>query len=114
MLQNPHRLLWLVLVAYVALAVGFQRSVPLFEAPDEPSHLQYVAFVGQEHRLPRYGATPEVPGEGMQPPLYYLLSAPLFAWLGGADSQLLRDLHRINLALYANASTPIDRHRRLQ
>ena len=95
-----------VLVAYVALAVGFQRSVPLFEAPDEPSHLQYVVFLSQEHRLPRYGAIPDVPGEGMQPPLYYLLSAPLFAWLGGADSQLLRDLHQINLAMYANGSLP--------
>ncbi len=92
----------IVLLAYVALAVGFQRSVPLFEAPDEPSHLQYVAFLGQEHRLPRYGAIPDVPGEGMQPPLYYLLSAPLFVWLTGHDSKLLRDLHRINLAIYSN------------
>ena len=91
-----------VLVAYVALAIGFQRSVPLFEAPDEPSHLQYVAFLAQEHRLPRYGAIPDVPGEGMQPPLYYLLSEPLFAWLGSDEPPLLRDLHRINLAMYAN------------
>jgi hypothetical protein len=95
-----------VLLAYVCLAVAYQREIPLFEAPDEPSHLEYVAFLAQERRLPRYGAIPDVPGQGMQPPLYYLLSAPLFAWLGGDDAQLLRDLHRINLGLYANVWPP--------
>lgn len=92
-----------MLLAYVCLSVAYQRKIPLFEAPDEPSHLEYVAFLAQERRLPRYGAIPDVPGEGMQPPLYYLLSAPLFGWLAGADSMLLRDLHRIDLMMYANA-----------
>lgn len=84
-----------LLVMYVALAVGYLRAVPMFEAPDEPSHLEYIAFVMAEGRLPVYGPTPDVPGEGMQAPLYYLSALPLYATLGGDDAALRDELHRV-------------------
>lgn len=86
--------------AYVALAAAYHYSVPLFEAPDEPSHIQYVGFLSVENRLPLYGAQPEVPGEGMQPPLYYVFAAPLFRGLVADPRDLMRDLRDVNLSIY--------------
>jgi hypothetical protein len=89
-----------VSLLYLALAIAYQRAVPLFEAPDEPSHIQYVVFLGQEGRPPRMVGSPDVPGEGMEPPLYYLLLQPLFAWISRSDPQLAPDLARTNRWVY--------------
>jgi dolichyl-phosphate-mannose-protein mannosyltransferase len=70
-----------LLVLYVGLALAYRDAIPLFEAPDEPSHLHYAAFVHLHGRLPRRELL-EVPGEGVQPPLVYMLAAPL---LGNTD-----------------------------
>lgn len=97
----------LLALAYVGLGVAYQRSVPLFEAPDEPSHIHYVAFLSSANRLPVYGAQPDVPGEGMQPPLYYLLEVPLFRSLVRDPDGLIRDLRQVNFSLYRNVDTPL-------
>jgi hypothetical protein len=65
-----------LLVVYVGLALAYRDAIPLFEAPDEPSHIHYAAFVHTNHRLPRQDPL-EVPGEGMQAPLVYVVAAPL-------------------------------------
>jgi hypothetical protein len=89
-----------LLGVYVALAVVHQRAVPLFAGPDEQSHVHYAAFLVQRQRLPLFGAEPDVPGEGMQPPLYYLALAPLVAATGLADERLLGELRQISLVSY--------------
>ena len=61
----------LLLSLYGALALAYRDAIPLFEAPDELSHLHYAAFVYSNGRLPRQEPL-EVPGEGMQPPLVYV------------------------------------------
>jgi 4-amino-4-deoxy-L-arabinose transferase-like glycosyltransferase len=101
----------LVVAAYLALGVAYQRTVPLFEAPDEPSHLEYMAFLAMNHRIPLYGAHPEVPGEGMQPPLYYALGAPLYAALVEGPAGVLLELHRADLALYGLDRRPLAENR---
>jgi hypothetical protein len=92
--------LGLLLLAYLSLAVAYQRAIPLFEAPDEQSHLHYVGFVSREQRLPSYSAEEDVPGEGMQPPLYYVWMAPLFAALVRADPALLDELRQASRWMY--------------
>jgi hypothetical protein len=89
-----------VLAVYAALAVAYHFAVPLFEAPDEPGHMEYVAFVAMEKRLPHYGPIPEVPGEGVQGPLFYMLSAPLFAATIPTPAIYREELHRANRTLY--------------
>jgi len=90
-----------LLSIYLALGIAYQRAVPLFEAPDEPSHIQYVVFLNREGRPPAMLGTPDVPGEGMQPPLYYLLLEPLFALASPSyDPMLLPDLHQANRWIY--------------
>lgn len=90
----------LVVAVHLVFGIAYQWTVPIFEGPDEPSHLHYVGFIASEGRLPRYGTEPDVPGEGMQPPLYYLLMAPLFAWRVAEPSQLLPELERTSRTVY--------------
>ncbi|MFN8500870.1 glycosyltransferase family 39 protein [Kouleothrix sp.] len=83
-LNAQHARLIGLVVAFIALAALYSAVVPLGEGPDEPGHAGYVFFVARERRLPDQRAD-EVPGEGHQPPLAYLLAAPLVAWLPAAD-----------------------------
>lgn len=89
-----------LLLIQLALAAAYQRAVPIFEAPDEPAHIHYVAFLAREGRPPRMLGRPEVPGEGMQPPLYYLALQPLFAALPERDPALLETLDQASLWIY--------------
>ncbi|NJL04970.1 MAG: glycosyltransferase family 39 protein [Chloroflexaceae bacterium] len=78
-------------IVFIGLAWQYQRAVPLGEGPDEPGHMRYVLFLAGERRLPiqrQPYATSDVPGEGHQPPLAYLLAAPTAAWLAPAQRTL--------------------------
>ena len=64
-----------LLVVFALLGLVYSVTVPLFEAPDEPWHFNYVLYVAQGHGLPSMlnndsGAYQEVG----QPPLYYLIA----------------------------------------
>lgn len=72
--------LWLILAAYLLLAVGYGIANPLFEAPDEHWHFFTALYVAENKALP--AVDQENPDEWMrqeaaQPPLYYLLGALL-------------------------------------
>lgn len=71
-----------ILLSYVLLGALWSLTVPLGEGPDEPGHLRYALFLHEHGRLPVQQADPErsdVPGEGHQPPLAYLLMQPFVA-----------------------------------
>lgn len=73
-----------LLLGFLLLSTLYNASVPLGEGPDEPGHFAYVLFLAREGRLPRQSSDPstsEVPGEGHQPPLAYLLMLPAAVWL---------------------------------
>jgi len=68
-----------LIVLYLALALLYVYATPIYEAPDELYHFALVEHVARTGELPiqnqrRIGAWKQ---EGSQPPLYYLLSAPL-------------------------------------
>ncbi len=98
----PRIVLSLIVVAYLGLALLYARSVPKWNAPDEPGHFNYVKTIAQTGTLPilqqgdydqdflakataaRFPDSMPVDGiryESHQPPLYYLLATPLL-WLG--------------------------------
>ena len=89
-----------LLVLQTVLVLAFARAVPLLEGPDEQSHLNYVAFVAWEGRLPGTRTRVDVPGEGMQPPLYYAFAAAWLRALAPADPPLLDELRRTSLVNY--------------
>jgi 4-amino-4-deoxy-L-arabinose transferase-like glycosyltransferase len=98
---RPDRVgLALVLLVYLALATAYAFVTPPWNNPDEPAHYNYVAFVAERHAFPELvagdwdqdllnGAIPErfhprfdvssIRYESHQPPLYYLLSAPVYS-----------------------------------
>ena len=73
------RRVWTGLLVLLALRLGlgllYAARVAPFNAPDEPYHLAYVDFVASRGRLPVADAGRF--REGIQPPLYYVLAAPL-------------------------------------
>jgi len=90
---------WLIaaLAAYVALAVVYSAVTPIFEPPDEVYHFPLIDHIAQTGRLPVQDADNIGPWEqeGSQPPLYYLLSAPLVLPLDRSDldARLERNPH---------------------
>jgi 4-amino-4-deoxy-L-arabinose transferase-like glycosyltransferase len=64
-------ILGLLLITFLVLAGLYSAQVPLFEAPDEIAHVDFVHFLRAEKRLPEQGQS----GEAHQPPLYYVLAA---------------------------------------
>jgi 4-amino-4-deoxy-L-arabinose transferase-like glycosyltransferase len=82
--------LLVVLLAFVVLATAYSVVTPLGEGPDELGHARYVFFLAREARLPvqrTESGESDVPGEGHQPPLAYVLMAPLAAWLPDEERQ---------------------------
>jgi hypothetical protein len=68
-----------VLLGFLLLAGVYSVVNPLFEAPDEVWHYEYVRWLVEGHGLPRPEDVGSAPWEqeGSQPPLYYLLAAAL-------------------------------------
>jgi 4-amino-4-deoxy-L-arabinose transferase-like glycosyltransferase len=87
MITRETRILALITLLYLALAVTYSIVMPLWEAPDEPSHFLYARYLAQNGCLP----SPTYYGENIagsfesdyilsiyewyHPPLYYLLGA---------------------------------------
>lgn len=107
---TPLHILRTIIALLLGSALVVALSNPLGEAPDEPAHFDYARFVAVNQRLPLQCAPPcqsDVPGEGHQPPLAYVLYAgitwpwidtgewvpqainPQFIWQGGTQAQAL-------------------------
>lgn len=73
---------WLV-VGFVLLAGAYSVVNPLFEAPDEVWHYEYVRWLAEGRGLPQPADVGSAPWkqEGSQPPLYYLLAALATGWV---------------------------------
>jgi len=73
-----------LIATYIFLTALLIFSIPIGSAPDESAHLDYVKYIADKGRFPVFQTTP-APGYGYefhQPPLYYLLCAPLWK-IGG-------------------------------
>jgi 4-amino-4-deoxy-L-arabinose transferase-like glycosyltransferase len=105
--SNRCAVVWLTLIVVTYLLVGtlFAVYTPDWQAPDEPAHYNYVRYLAKQGRLPvlQHGDYPQdyleeiksqkfpahlsidpIRYEYHQPPLYYLLAAPIFKLFGGA------------------------------
>ena len=84
--MSRRRSLVLLLVTFIILATIYSVVIPLGEAPDEVSHLQYVQQLLARHRLPTLDIAA---GEAHQPPLYYALGALLIAGIPNPQIEIL-------------------------
>jgi hypothetical protein len=108
--MRPYLPLAVIVVAYLVLAVLFAVRVPDWQTPDEPAHYTYIAQVA-EGRLPTIddgdwdqaaldayksvgfrGVTDAqiraIDYEAHQPPLYYMLAAPVYLLTDGSLTAL--------------------------
>jgi 4-amino-4-deoxy-L-arabinose transferase-like glycosyltransferase len=76
-----------VLILFVLLGVIYSVATPIFEASDERWHYPVVKHIADGQGLPLQDPNLPTPWhqEGSQPPLYYLLSAGLTAWINSGD-----------------------------
>jgi len=98
-------ILALIVLAYLALGSLYAVTTPPWQVPDEPAHYNYVRYLVEEQRFPRLEmgdydqaylnrittakfdpslSIDAIRYEYHQPPLYYLLAAPVYAVFGGA------------------------------
>ncbi len=70
---QSERLLIVLITAYVILGVAYSVTVPLWEAPDEIAHFEYITRLVKTHSLPVQQMG--VLDEAHQPPLYYAVAA---------------------------------------
>jgi 4-amino-4-deoxy-L-arabinose transferase-like glycosyltransferase len=121
---TPQRSFLVTIAAgYLLVGAAFAIFTPDWQAPDEPAHYNYIAHIATEGRLPVIAAgdwdaeyleqlkaarfDPARPGllddldrvryENHQPPLYYLLAAPVYGLTGG--SLLVLRLFSVTLGL---------------
>lgn len=88
-LPRPDRGLAALVAAYLTLATLYAVRVPLWEAPDAVWHYHFAAHLAAGNGLPTKadeGVTAPWRQQGSQPPLYYLLTAPLIAAVAPTDA----------------------------
>jgi 4-amino-4-deoxy-L-arabinose transferase-like glycosyltransferase len=117
-------ILALILVVYFILGALFAVNTPPWQAPDEPAHYNYIAYVAQNGSFPvlhsgdyPHGYLEQIKAAGFppdmsitsiryeshQPPLYYLLAAPVYSAAGGGlvPLRLLSVLLGAGIVLFA-------------
>jgi len=66
----------LIITIFIILSVAFSLIIPVFNAPDEPFHFEYIRFLAKEKKLPNQTSEAlSITTEGFNPPLYYLIGA---------------------------------------
>ncbi len=96
---RPPAPFWLILAAYLFLALGYAVVTPPWQSPDEPAHFNYVRHIWETRSLPvlqpgdypadlleelkrlKWPSDRPVDGiryESHQPPLFYLLASPVY------------------------------------
>jgi 4-amino-4-deoxy-L-arabinose transferase-like glycosyltransferase len=110
--RTARSVLGLVIAVYVMLGALYATNTPRWQAPDEPAHFNYIAYLATERSFPvlqpgdyphqyleeikaaRFPPTMPITAlryESHQPPLYYLLGAPVYLVTSSlsVDSQVL-------------------------
>jgi len=94
-----------IIAVYLGIGVLYAVNTPAWQVPDEPAHYNYVRYIVEHRALPvlqlgdfdqkyiEQFATPEntphlsiapLRYESWQPPLYYILAAPIYIATGGS------------------------------
>lgn len=83
---QTHTPLFAILLIFLILATIYNLSLPLYESPDEFDHFIYVNWLSAGRGLPDLNQDLlKIGHEGVQPPLYYALLAPIVAAIDTTD-----------------------------
>ncbi|CAG0934594.1 hypothetical protein TFLX_03568 [Thermoflexales bacterium] len=95
-----------IVAVYFVLALAYSVFNPLFEAPDEWLHYQFIRYLAEKRALPVQAA--DAPTEFHQPPLYYALGAVTSAWLPVDDY-----VPRLNVFWRYDGQPPVEDNKNL-
>jgi len=87
-----HHRLWVLLIFYLTLAVGYNIFLPIVNSDDhdEGAQFRYLNFIFNKQGLPVNVQEREAAGyRGDDPPLYPGLATILFSWVEATDDVLL-------------------------
>lgn len=66
----------IIIVLFVAISLAYSIIIPVFNAPDEPFHFEYIRYLAKTKSLPNQAREKEaISTEGFNPPLYYFINA---------------------------------------
>ncbi|MEM7800572.1 MAG: phospholipid carrier-dependent glycosyltransferase, partial [Chloroflexota bacterium] len=115
-----HRLFIVIAILYLILSLSYDVVNPLFEGPDEHHHYFTVEYVAENWALPSVPQPVKERGfvptdaagylgqEAAQPPLYYLITAPLIARFDLSQSKTWTIFNRF--AALGDASVPANQN----
>ncbi|MCS7287262.1 MAG: glycosyltransferase family 39 protein, partial [Anaerolineae bacterium] len=76
----------IIVGAFISLAFLYAWVNPILESPDAIWHFEYILHLAQGKGFPRYSGSPlPMQQEASQPPLYYILAAPLVSIISIED-----------------------------
>ena len=65
-----------LLILFLIITLAFSLIIPVFSAPDEPFHFEYIQFLAKNKSLPNQTVeNKSISTEGFNPPLYYFIKA---------------------------------------
>ncbi len=103
--RSPLLLVSVVAASFIAIGLQYATLTPAWQVPDEPAHYNYIRYIAERGALPvlnvgdydqaylsdlttlgfpRELSVDSAAYESWQPPLYYLLAAPVFLLFKGA------------------------------
>ena len=91
-MRKEYRSFILIIILFLLISLAYSMIVPVFNAPDEPFHFEYIRFLAKNKRLPNQKSKERSIGtEGFKPPLYYMVNAVFLSILSrdkASDIQL--------------------------
>ncbi|KPK13101.1 MAG: hypothetical protein AMJ56_03495 [Anaerolineae bacterium SG8_19] len=122
--MTEKRVLFLILLIFILLGIGYASITPVFEASDELWHYPMIRHLADGNPLPVQVFNPTQAGpwkqEASQPPLYYYLGALITFWIDTSDMEDVRWLNphvdngvitsdgNINLVVHDPNSDPLN------
>ncbi len=71
-----------IIILFILISLAFSLVIPVFNAPDEPFHFEYIQFLAKNKSLPNQTiANESISTEGFNPPLYYFIKAIFLSFL---------------------------------
>ena len=96
-----------LLVVFFVQCIAYNLALPLFEAPDEGAHYIYIDYIASHGQLPDLEHM--LSHEVSQTPLYYMIGAPMIAWIDRSDfGEVFRIEPGLNNGI-VNAHSPEER-----
>ena len=102
-----HHLVVLTITVGIICRIAFALFTPTFYAPDERPHFRYITYLHEQGSFPVQTSKTDAPTqdwEYYQPPLYYLVSVPVYELVHGvfqsSDDGAVRAIQLLSVALW--------------